>query len=90
MGFIAPYCERLYLCRRWFWTDRYFEQKRAGEIEPLAHVCVPVFVLLFNDSRCCVALIFAMFTKVSTVLLVIGAGIAGVVFSRIGWLKKND
>ncbi len=37
-----------------------------------------------------VALIFAMFTKVSTVLLVIGAGIAGVVFSRIGWLKKND
>ena len=36
-----------------------------------------------------VALIFAMFTKVSTVLLVIGAGIAGVVFSRIGWLKKN-
>lgn len=54
MGFIAPYCERLYLCRRWFWTDRYFEQKRAGEIEPLAHVCVPVFVLLFNDSRCCV------------------------------------
>ena len=31
-----------------------FEQKRAGEIEPLAHVCVPVFVLLFNDSRCCV------------------------------------
>ena len=37
-----------------------------------------------------VALIFAMFTKVSTVLLVIGAGIAGVIFSRIGWLKKND
>ena len=36
-----------------------------------------------------VALIFAMFTKVSTVLLVIGAGIAGVIFSRIGWLKKN-
>ena len=36
------------------WTDRYFEQKRTGEIEPLAHVRVPVFVLLFNDSRCCV------------------------------------
>ena len=36
-----------------------------------------------------VALIFAMFTKVTTVLLVIGAGIAGVIFSRIGWLKKN-
>ena len=32
MGFIAPCRERLYLCRRWFWTDRYFEQKRAGEI----------------------------------------------------------
>lgn len=37
-----------------FWIDRYFEQKRTREIEPLAHVRVPVFVLLFNDSRCCV------------------------------------
>ena len=48
------------------------------------------FILTKNFSVIGIlSLIFAMFTKVSTVLLVIGAGIAGVVFSRIGWLKKN-
>ena len=52
---------------------------------------VAVCMLMINGFLIfAVALIFAMFTKVSTVLLVIGAGIAGVVFSRIGWLKKND
>lgn len=36
-----------------------------------------------------VALVLSLFTDLSTVLLVIMAGVAGVVFSRIGWLKVN-
>lgn len=36
-----------------------------------------------------VALVASMFTSVSTVILVILAGVAGVVFNRIGWLKTN-
>lgn len=36
-----------------------------------------------------VALILSLFTSISTTYLVILAGVAGVIFSRIGWIKDN-